>query len=90
MTLEDLNLCVGDIVRFRRTSGTAWHEAKVVGVERDGSVALRDEKGAARSIAPERLEVRVRSRRGARGWEPVADHARRTTQLSLFGADPGG
>ena len=88
MTLDDLNLQPGDRVRFRRTSGSAWHEAKVVGVERDGSVALRDAKGAARSIAPDRLEVHVRSRRGALGWEPVLEHARRTTQLTLFGSTP--
>ena len=86
MTLDELNLQPGDRVRFKRTSGSAWHEAKVVGVERDGSVALRDAKGAARSIAPYRLEVQVRSRRGALGWEPVLEHARRTTQLPLFGA----
>jgi hypothetical protein len=90
VTLDDLNLRPGDRVRFRRTSGSAWQEAKVVGVERDGSVALRDAKGAARSIVPHRLEVQVRSRRGALGWEPLPDHARRTTQLTLFGAAPGG
>jgi hypothetical protein len=84
LTLDELNLRAGDRVRFRRTSGSTWHEAKVVGVERDGSVALRDEKGAARSIAPNRLEVQGRSRRGALVWEPVLEHARRTTQLTLF------
>ncbi|MEP6660218.1 MAG: hypothetical protein ABJD24_09915 [Acidimicrobiales bacterium] len=86
MTLDELNLRPGDRVRFRRTSGATWHEAKVVGVERDGSVALRDAKGAARSIAPHRLEVQVRTRRGALVWEPVLEHARRTTQLRLFRA----
>jgi hypothetical protein len=86
LTLEELNLRPGDRVRFRRTSGSAWQEAKVIGVERDGSVALRDAKGAARSIAADRLEVQVRSRRGALVWEPVLEHARRTTQLTLFGA----
>ena len=89
MTLDEFNLRPGDRVRFQRTSGTTWHEAKVIGVERDGSVALRDEKGAARSIAPHRLEVRVRSRRGALSWESVLTHARRTAQLTLFGATPG-
>lgn len=89
MTLDELNLQPGDRVRFKRTSGSAWHEAKVVGVERDGSVALRDAKGSARSIASDRLEVQVRSRRGALRWEPVLEHAQRTTQLPLFGAAPG-
>lgn len=90
MTLDDLNLRAGDRVRFQRTSGSAWLEAKVVGVERDGSVALRDAKGAARSIAPHRLEVQVRSRRGALSWVPVLEHASRTTQLTLFGSAPRG
>jgi len=57
----------------------------VVGRERDGSVALRDEKGASRSIRHELLEVfRMRNRTGR--WEPIVE--RDWEQLSLFDAPP--
>ena len=79
--LSGLALCVGDRVRFRRTAGQHWHEAVVEGKERDGSIALRDENGASRSIRVELIEVFVMSPRRGR-WVPVA--ARRWEQLALF------
>ena len=51
------------------------------GRERDGSVALRDEKGASRFIRFELLEV-CRVTRGVTRWEPVSEHE--WEQLSLF------
>lgn len=83
--LSRLGLRVGDVVRFRKalTSGR-WVEARVVGGERDGSVALRDARGHARSIRPDRLEVRAAGPRGAHRWEPVPERAARDEQLRLL------
>ena len=83
--LEALGLAVGDRVRWRERAGARWSEGRVVGRERDGSVGVRDDgHGASRALVPERLEVRVPGPRGGRGWEPVADRAARTEQLSLW------
>lgn len=83
-TLLDVGLRVGDRVRFRPRSHARWAEATVERREADGSVGVRDQKGAARALAVERLEVRTSGPRGARTWEPVVDRAARAEQLDLF------
>jgi hypothetical protein len=55
-----------------------------VGRAKDGSVALRDAKGAARNLPIDRLEVRTSGPRGAVTWEPVAARAARSEQLHLL------
>jgi hypothetical protein len=82
--LVEIGLEVGDVVRFRKLTGSRWIEAVVTGRERDGSVAVRDPAGRSRSLRIDRLEVRGRSRRGAELWEPLADRAARTEQLKLL------
>ena len=82
--LDELGLAPGDRVRFRRGEAGHWREATVERRERDGSVGLRDGKGAARAIPVERLEVRVRGPRGAQTWEPLPEHAARTEQMKLL------
>lgn len=82
--LLELGLRRGDRVRFRSRRGGRWQVGTVERRERDGSVGLRDAKGAARAIGPERLEVRTEGPRGGRLWEPVPDRARRTEQLRLL------
>jgi len=74
----------GDRVRFRKRDGGAWKEATVERRERDGSVGVRDERGAARAIAVDRLQVRTTGKRGGVVWEPVADRAQRDEQLGLL------
>jgi hypothetical protein len=71
-------------VRFRREPHDRWKPARVERIERDGSLGLRDEKGASRAIPAELVEVETRGRRGARLWEPVLVRAAREEQLSLF------
>lgn len=82
--LVALGLRPGDRVRFRRRDTGRWREGRVVGRERDGSVALRDQRGASRSIRPEQLEVRSVGPRGGVIWEPVPERAARIEQLSLW------
>lgn len=82
--LDRLALRPGDRVRFQRTPGGRWNEATVVGLERDGSVALRDAKGAARAIVASRLEVRTKGPRGASIWESVMERAARVEQMPLW------
>jgi hypothetical protein len=82
--LVDLGLAPGDRVRWRERPGARWSEGKVVARERDGSVGVRDGNGASRALVHERLEVRARGPRGGHVWEPVAERATRTEQLSLW------
>ena len=82
--LLEVGLRVGDRVRFRRNEGGAWKEARVERRERDGSVGVRDSRGAARAIAVDRLEVRSRGPRGGVIWEAVAVRAERDEQLGMW------
>ncbi|HEY8523828.1 MAG TPA: hypothetical protein VIL48_02620 [Acidimicrobiales bacterium] len=86
--LAPLGLAGGERVRWRDRVGGRWREGTVVGRERDGSVGVRDGKGASRALAVERLEVRTRGPRGARTWEPLTVRAQRTEQLALFAPAP--
>jgi hypothetical protein len=82
--LVAIGLRPGDRVRFRQREGGAWKEAKVERRERDGSVGVRDERGAARAIPLERLQVRTTGKRGGTVWEPVVERAGRDEQLGLL------
>ena len=82
--LVEVGLRPGDRVRFRQREGGAWKEAKVERRERDGSIGVRDERGAARALPLDRLQVRTTGKRGAMVWEPVADRAGRDEQLGLL------
>jgi hypothetical protein len=84
--VEELGLRVGDRVRFKSLGGgpRQWNEAVVLGTEKDGSVAVRDTKGAWRAVRLERLEVRRSRRRGSHAWESVSERAARTEQLALW------
>jgi hypothetical protein len=82
--LLEVGLRPGDRVRFRRAEGGSWREAKVERRERDGSVGVRDERGAARALAVERLQVRTKGPRGGTTWEPVAERAARDEQLGIW------
>lgn len=81
--LASLGLAPGEAVRFRRGSGH-WQLGLARRVERDGSIGVTDEKGAARCLPVDRLEVRAQGRRGGRAWEPLAVRAARTEQLRLL------
>ena len=82
--LLEVGLRPGDRVRFRRTEGGTWRQATVERRERDGSIGVRDEQGAARAIPLERLQVRATGPRGGIFWEPVAERADRDEQLGLL------
>lgn len=82
--LEEIGLRSGDTVRFRRTANEHWHEGQVECRERDGSIRLRDGKGAARAISAELIEVRTTGPRGGIIWEPLPQYAARTEQLRLL------
>ena len=84
MRLELLGLGAGERVRFKRVDRRRWQDGVVIGVERDGSLAVRDPDGAFRAIPLDRVEVRVGSRRGRPRWELLVDRLARTEQLRLF------
>lgn len=82
--LLEVGLRPGDQVRFRRAEGGVWKLARVERRERDGSIGVRDERGAARAIPLERLEVQARGPRGGTVWEPVGQRAARDEQLGIW------
>ena len=82
--LLQVGLRPGDRVRFRRRDGGAWREAKVEHRERDGSVGVRDARGASRAIPADRLQVRTTGPRGGMIWEPVSARAERDEQLGIW------
>ena len=82
--LELLGLAAGQPVRFRRADRRRWQDGVVTGVERDGSLAVRDRDGAFRAVPFDRVEVRVDGARGGRHWELLVDRLARTEQLHLF------
>lgn len=83
-TLTRLGLKVGEPVRFRKTDGGRWFSGKMSGVAVDGSINLFDANGAARSLRPERVEVRRPGSRGRLTWQRVSDVAVTWEQLQLW------
>jgi len=84
-TLSAVGLRLGEQARFRRLDGGRWVDAKVARIEIDGSVTLHDSNGAARSLRPERVQVRRPGDRGRLTWQYVNDVATTWEQLELFG-----
>jgi transposase len=86
--LTAIGLVVGDRVRWRDRPNSRPKEGTVTGRERDGSVAVRDGRGASRALRLERLEVAARGPRGGATWESVAERAARHEQMPLWQAGP--
>lgn len=82
--LRRIGLVAGEAVRFKRADRGRWQEGRIARVERDGSITVHDSHGAARSLRPERLEVKRPGRRGRLRWCPVIDVAVTWEQLTLF------
>jgi len=82
--LEAHRLEKGDLVRWRLGAGSRWRTGKVSHLERDGSIAVTDANGHARSFVAERLEVSTGGPRGGRVWESVTCRATRPGQLRLI------
>lgn len=86
--LAQLRLASGEQVRFRKVDGGRWLPGKMSGVAADGSITIHDANGAARSLRPERVEVRRPGSRGRLIWKPVSDVAITWEQLALWGEVP--
>ena len=82
--LAVLGLRAGDPVRWQASTGRRWQTGTVTRREADGSIGVRDARGAARSLAVTRLEVPCDGPRGGRGWEPLTVRAGRAEQLCLL------
>lgn len=78
-----LGLQHGEAVRFRRNDAGRWIEGRIAGIAADGSITLHDPNGAARSLRPERLEVRRPGARGRTSWRAVTEVAVTWQQLDL-------
>ncbi len=83
-TLNAVGLRLGEQIRFRRHEPGRWVVGKVARVEPDGSITLHDPDGAARSLRPERVQVRRPGSRGRLVWKTVSDVALTWEQLDLF------
>lgn len=86
--LAHLRLTTGEPVRFRKAEGGRWLPGKMSGVAIDGSITIHDANGAARSLRPERVEVRRPGSRGRLTWQLVSDVAITWEQLPLWGDAP--
>jgi hypothetical protein len=86
--LAHLRLTNGEAVRFRKADGGRWLPGKMSGVAADGSITIHDANGAARSLRPERVEVRRPGSRGRLTWQRVSDVAITWEQLALWGDAP--
>ncbi|MFM7125238.1 MAG: hypothetical protein ACKOYO_00040 [Actinomycetota bacterium] len=82
--LHHLGLVPGEEVRFRRADRGRWQLGRISCVERDGSITVHDSHGAARSLRPERMEVRRPGPRRRLVWQPVTEVAVTWEQLTLF------
>jgi hypothetical protein len=82
--LAALGLRVGEPVRWRQLGTGGWQLGVVTRRERDGSIGITDNRGLARSVAVDRLEVNHTGPRGARAWEPLTRRAARSEQLRLL------
>lgn len=83
-TLAAVGLHLAEPIRFRRKEGGRWIVGKVVRMEPDGSITLRDPDGAARSLRPDRVQVRRPASRGRLAWKAVSECAMTWEQLDLF------
>ena len=86
-SLARLGLRMGEPIRFRRNDKGRWIVGRVVGIEYDGSIAIRDPDGSARSLRAERVEIRRPGSRGRLRWHVVSDVAVTWEQLEMF--EPG-
>jgi hypothetical protein len=84
VTLEQLGISAGHRVRFRRRDAGRWHVGAAERLEQDGSLRVRDGKGAARAIPLNLVEVHTVGPRGATTWEPLLERAARIEQLRLL------
>ncbi len=82
--LAAFGLRAGEAVRFRRAGRGRWHAGRLERIERDGSIGIRDDKGAARALRAELVEVAASGSRGASRWEPLVERMTRGDQLELF------
>ena len=82
--LQLLGLKAGEPVRFRKGETGRWVAGKMSGVAIDGSITIYDANGAARSLRPERVEVRRPGGRGRLTWQTVSDVAITWEQLQLW------
>jgi hypothetical protein len=86
--LAQLRLSSGEPVRFRKAEGGRWLPGRMSGVATDGSITIHDANGAARSLRPERVEVRRPGNSGRLTWQLVSDVAITWEQLELWDPAP--
>ena len=75
---------MGEPLRVRRSDRARWTVGRVIGIEHDGSIAIRDPDGSARSLRAERVEIRRPGSRGRLRWCAVSDVATTWEQLEMF------
>ena len=81
--LAEVGLEIGQLVRYVGRSDKRFREGVVLRREADGSIGLRDERGRARAIPVEQIEVRVVGPRGGEQWLPLTELGG-GLQLGLF------
>jgi hypothetical protein len=82
--LRRIGLRPGETLRFRRHEGARWALGRLAGVAADGSITLHDADGSARSLRPDRIQVRRPGTRGRLVWRDLVDVATTWEQLELW------
>ena len=82
--LAALGLRAGEPVRFRKFDGGRWWTGRMSCVAADGSFTIYDTDGSARSLRPERLEVRRPAAGGRLTWQLLSEVAVTWEQLELW------
>jgi hypothetical protein len=89
--LATLGLHRGEPIRFKKTGEAArWTSGRIHSAEKDGSITIHDENGAARSLRPERIEIQRRSPRGRLVWQNLAELMSSVHQMTLFAPPKSG
>ncbi len=86
--LARFGLRLEEAIRFKRNDTGRYIVGRVEGIEVDGSIALRDPDGSARSLRAERVEIRRPGQHGRLRWQVVSDVAITWEQLELFEIAP--
>jgi hypothetical protein len=69
--LDDLNIELGAVIRFRLRADENWTTGNVNGDCKDGSLSIIDQYGKWRAIMPENVMLLTRGPRGGRSWTKI-------------------
>jgi hypothetical protein len=82
--LHHLGLRADEPVRFVKPTGGRRMHGRIAGIAADGSITVFDRDGAARSLRPDRVEVRRPGASGRLTWRLISEVTVTWEQLELW------